>query len=173
MLESRKKIMINSSKIINSPYFDLSLTIDSKSAEMVMSLKTSFQTTKSLPHTYETLNTYLPGVLCTKCFNADNLPFEEKVKDTNIAHLFEHILLEYLIDERKKDNCDEKVTYRGVTTWDWREGKDPVGTYRITVSVSQEETMVLHNALRKAIELVERLLKGMQPAPAPLPAYAR
>ena len=164
--------MSKSSRVVNSPYFDLAVQVDEESAEMVMYLKTPFQTTKSLPHTHEMLNEYLPGVLCTRCFNKENLPFCEKVKDTNLAHLFEHILLEYLIEERGK-YADEKISYKGVTSWDWREGKDAVGTYRISISITHEETMVLHNALRKAIELVERLLKGMQPVPAPVPVYTR
>lgn len=160
------------SQIVNSPYFDLHVQVEEDSAEMVMQLKTPFQTTKALPHTHQMLHEYLPAVLCTRCFNQENLPFEEKVKDTNLAHLFEHILLEYMIQE-KGSECNEKISYRGVTSWDWREGKDPVGTYRIKILVTQEETMVLHNALRKAIELVERLLNGLQPVPAPVPAYTR
>lgn len=162
--------MSKKNTIVNSPYFDLSLCMEESSVEMVMHLKTPFQTTKALPHTHDMLHECLPGVLCTRCYNKENLPFKEKVKDTNIAHLFEHILLEYLREEKLRTGA-EHVSYRGVTSWDWRDGKDPKGMYRIKVTISRDETMVLKNALRKAIELVERLLNGLQPVPVPAPAY--
>ncbi len=151
-----------SKKIINSPYFDLSVQVDENSADMAMRLKTPFQTTKNIPHIYEVLNTYLPEVLNTKCFNRENLPFHEKVKNTNLAHLFEHILLAYMIEERKKYSDDETY-FRGLTEWDWRAGKDPEGTYRIHVNVKQEDNHLFEEALQKATELVEALLHSVEP----------
>lgn len=149
---------------INSESFDLTVSAEGETAELCMQLKTPFTTTKYIPHTYDFFVNNFPGVLETKCYNKENLPFCEKVKDTQIGHLFEHVLLQILAEENNKH-------FRGVTEWDWREGKDPLGKYYITVSVSQNEMHLLNKALQKAVELIEQLLGGLKPQPVSVPVY--
>jgi hypothetical protein len=52
--------------------------------------------TGHIPFIEDLLKKYLPTVLLTQCYNDEQLPFAQEVKDTEIGHLFEHILLEYL-----------------------------------------------------------------------------
>ena len=156
--------MSKHSTIINSKSFDLTLAADEESVELCMQLKTPFTTTKSIPSTFEFLQDNFPEVLVTKCYNKESLPFSEKVNDTQIGHLFEDVLLQLLAEDHNR-------TFLGVTNWDWREGKDPKGTYYITISVSLNEMYLLKNALRKAVELIEQLLGQVRPQPAIRPVY--
>ncbi|KKR25220.1 MAG: hypothetical protein UT56_C0002G0034 [Candidatus Levybacteria bacterium GW2011_GWB1_39_7] len=52
--------------------------------------------TDQLPKTFEILNKMLPSIFKSKCYNDKNLPFFIEVRSTEIGHLFEHIMLEYI-----------------------------------------------------------------------------
>lgn len=143
---------------IDSQSFKLNINISDNFSEIVMQLKTPFQSTKTLVHAHEILTENLPEVLSSRCSNKENLPFREKVKNTNLAHLFEHILLQHLANAKGKNK--DNLSYKGMTNWDWREGKDPVGVYRITIHIQKVESQVLKSAIDESTVLFEKIINA-------------
>jgi len=111
--------------------------------------------TQKLPATKNVLKIMLPGVLKTECFNSQNIPFSEEVKNTETGHLFEHILLEYLCEEKEKSGKNN-FFFEGQTTWDWNKHK--IGTYHIVIKSNNDEELVFNKALVKAASLMEFIL---------------
>ena len=114
-------------------------------------------TTNELPRTSLILQEALPNVLFSECFNEEKLPFFEEVKATEIGHLFEHILLEYLCLEKIANGYPE-ATYSGNTNWDWK--KDPYGTFYITINVGKHELEFFPFALKKTIALTRKIFQS-------------
>lgn len=108
--------------------------------------------TRTLPQTYAFLQKNVPNILECQCFNDDGLPFCEEVKHTEIAHLFEHILLDQLCSQKSLVSDAE---YSGKTEWDWL--KQPIGMFTVTVESKRNEQKYLAVALNKTIQLMERL----------------
>lgn len=124
-------------------------------ATITMSLFTSYFHTNHLPNTHNILNENLPEVLRTQCFNDSDLPFEIEVKNTEIGHLFEHIILEYMCQIKIK-NGYKKASFRGVTNWNWK--KDVRGTFHIKIGIKPEDIIFLESALEKSMKLLNKLL---------------
>lgn len=120
-----------------------------------MSLSTPYFHTHALPHTYNVLEENLPTVLDTQCFNDSGFPFDTEVKNTEIGHLFEHILLEYLCQLKIK-NGHKKATFRGVTNWNWK--KDARGTFYINIDLNPKDVIYLDIAIEKSIILLNKIL---------------
>lgn len=120
-----------------------------------MYLLTNYFHTLNLPHTHQILKSDLPDVLKTKCFNDSNLPFSKEVRNTEIGHLFEHILLQYLCQVKIK-NGFEKVTFRGVTKWNWK--KEERGTFNISIEIEPEDVEFFHDAFSKTINLFNKIM---------------
>lgn len=99
----------------------------------------------------------LASILQSKCFNPKKLSFEEEVKDTELGHLFEHILLEYLCDEKIKSGS-KAAEYRGRTHWDWE--KSPRGEFFIDVNASKNDLDIMKKALDKTHALMTELLNS-------------
>ncbi len=116
-----------------------------------------FATTLAFPHTLTFLETNCHSVLHTKCFNDHNLPFKEEVKDTELAHLFEHIILDSLV-HAKVEAGSERAKFRGVTKWNWID--NPVGTFEVELYVPKNDQHLLELVLPRAIKLMEDLIAG-------------
>lgn len=140
----------------NSKNFQLDVELQKSNLNLKMRLFTPFVDTNHIPKTKEYLEKNLPVVLASKCFNEKDLPFKEELKNTEIAHLFEHILLEYLCDE-KVEKGSFNVSFSGRTYWDKDKKND--GTFEILVNVSKEDESIVEPALKKSISLVEDLLE--------------
>jgi hypothetical protein len=98
---------------------------------------------------------YFPKVLETECFNENNLPFSKEILETEMGHLFEHILLEYLCEE--KIECGAKrAVFSGRTDWDWYQ--HPYGTFEIRVNAGTKDEIFFDAALTKSISLFEKIL---------------
>lgn len=113
-------------------------------------------TTRDMPFVVPFLRQTLPEVLDTKCFNPKKLPFIKEVANTEVAHLFEHVILSLLCNEK----CRSGVTgahFRGETRWNWY--KYPRGTFQIDLSVTEKESSLLQTVLPRAIEIVDGLLE--------------
>lgn len=112
-------------------------------------------TTGKLPKTTKILKKRLPSVLKSKCFNEAKLPFYQEVKNTEIGHLFEHILLEYLCLEKLKKG-KKYASYSGVTKWDWI--KETKGTFNINVQCPDTDSDIFPTALAKTAALTSTIL---------------
>lgn len=140
-----------------SPYFNLAVKHRIQTLRINMYCSTAFLTTNFLPKTTAILEETLPSVLLTECFNEENLPFRDEVNNTEIAHLFEHILLEYLCLEKIADGTKE-ACFSGRTHWNWI--KYPKGSFFITITMEKTDLVFLPTALQKTIVLMEQILKS-------------
>lgn len=127
-----------------------------KGTKIIMKSNSDLLNTADLPYTYKILNRYLPRVLMSKCFNDKNLPFNIEVKSTEIGHLFEHILLEYLCQLKSMDGCSDAV-FNGHTDWNWK--KYPVGTFHITINTKENDYKILPEAIDKSVKLMKYILE--------------
>ncbi len=139
-----------------SNLFSLTIQHNADNTVMTMRLFTQQINTKDLPGTFQILLSKLPHVLESKCFNDEDLPFLQEVKATEIGHLFEHILLEYLCQEKVSRGYTE-ATYNGVTNWNWKQ--DKYGTFYITVDAGFEDLSIFPNALQKTVTLIQAVLQ--------------
>ncbi len=142
-------------KYLLSPYFSLNLNQQIDQVVIKMEVLTSVMNTAELPETYHILRQLLPRVLKTRCFNPGNLSFSKEVKQTEIGHLFEHILLEYLCQAKLASGLDE-VTVRGDTSWDWINTSR--GTFKITINSALEDSQILAESLTKTIKLANLIM---------------
>lgn len=138
-----------------SSLFDLEIKHRIQTLKISMYCNTPYLTTDFLPQTGQILTEILPTVLLTECFNSQNLPFEIEAKHTEIAHLFEHILLEYLCLE-KISHGSSSACFSGRTHWNWL--KYPKGSFFISITIEKTDLGLLPSALQKSISLMEKIL---------------
>lgn len=125
--------------------------------EMVMRVNQQQAWTDDLPATFSILETQLPTVLQTKCFNDWGLPFIEEVKATTMGHLFEHIALDYLCID-KIQSGSKGAKFSGHTIWNW--DKFPEGSFLVCLEIKPEDQQFLLTALPKTINLTESILRS-------------
>ena len=113
--------------------------------------------TVHLPRTYAILKKFLPSVLTTECFNDLSIPFYKEVRRTEIGHLFEHILLEYMC-RLKIAKGFRSAVYEGRTRWNWE--RDPKGLFHIHINCGMKDSDILPIALNKSIALVNIVLQN-------------
>ncbi len=138
--------------------FSLSIYYNTTNTKIVMALFTPIVNTGYIPQTYKILKKYLPSILRSKCFNKYNYPFRKEVKQTEIGHLLEHILLENICLLKKELGLRNPI-HNGLTEWNWK--KEP-GIFFINIDASYKDKDVFVKALDKSIFL---LLYIFQTAP--------
>lgn len=135
-------------------FFSLAMYKQPERIDMVMESLTSLINTQDVVNTSAIIKKYIPQVLLTDCFNYDNLPFAKELKKTEIAHLFEHILITVLCQlQAQKGNHD--VVYNGTTSWNWV--KEKKGVFHITITRVNEDDALLHEAVEKSIAILTQI----------------
>ena len=138
-----------------TPHFALVVKQKAFITYMDLDVFGSHVNTSQLNTTVELLKKNLPSIFMSKCFNEKNLPFFKEVENTEIGHLFEHILLEFLY-EIKKGQGRFPAIHNGITKWNWVLEKR--GTFHIEIDCGIEDREILTVAIEKSIALVERVL---------------
>jgi len=120
----------------------------------------------------------LPEIFTCKCFNGFHRSFFEEVRDTEMAHLFEHIFIQYFCNV-KSATAEVECECSGETVWNW--DQDVPGTFFITIDVGSEELDNISKALAKTMVLFEKIVakperEGIlfpdpEPVLVPVPAY--
>jgi hypothetical protein len=146
-----------SSFSISEHFYSLEVDHKKQSTELTMMLTIPTVNTKYIPLTFAILNESLPSIFDSMCFNDDKLPFIKEVTATEVGHLFEHALLEYLCEEKLARGFSD-VEYSGETKWNWRE--DPRGTFHITISRMENDSDIFQPALAKTIKLINIILQS-------------
>lgn len=118
--------------------------------------------TREYPATFSILQKLLPSILKSRCFNEDNIPFFEEVRGTEIGHLFEHILLEYLC-ELKLLKGYSNVVFSGTTNWNWY--REPRGIFHITIDCTDADWDIFPIALRKSVALLTLIMGSSKQQP--------
>lgn len=151
-----------------SDLFSLNINISSLKTFITMRLFTDFVNTSEIPATFAILERNLPSILKAKCYNYENLPFFKEVRQTEIGHLYEHILLEYLC-KHKISKGVSSAEFSGVTNWNWK--KDPRGTFHIKINAGFSLKDIIIPSLEKSTFLIKQIistapsLKVSQPLP--------
>lgn len=149
------KYAVKIHKALNPKYFSIYITPKDNGIYIRMDMQLPHINTTTIPETFRILNHNLPRIYKHRCFNPSNLPFKQEVLRTEVGHLFEHILLEYLCELNNKYS-NIKTTFRGETSWDW--GKDKRGTFHIYINTQEEE--LFREALALTINLMNKVLKS-------------
>ncbi len=139
----------------DAQYFTLEVTSTPKASRLIMHLFTHQVTTLHFSHLSKLLRKKLPCIFGCMCFNQQNLPFKEELKDTEIGHLYEHILLEYLAKLKSKSG-DDQSDVAGVTSWNWN--RQPRGTFNIVVNVGKKDLALLEVAITQTNQLMQEIL---------------
>lgn len=120
-------------QVYNSSNFNLDLAFTSNKLELTQQVFHTFINTEDLPSTQKYLSLNLPTIFNSRCFNPKKLSFFEEVKKTEIGHLLEHLILEYLkLSVAKQSSCN---IFNGVTCWNY--SKYGFGKYFITITPNQ------------------------------------
>jgi len=140
-----------------SKYFTLSYMNLTHDTLIYMRMHTEIVNTIDLPQTIAILKDYIPGIFSSKCFNKKNLSFKKEAKKTEIGHLLEHIVLEYLCSAKMRV-CSENVVFSGFTSWDWT--KDQFGTFHITIDATIQDRALFSESLEKGILLLNLIMSS-------------
>lgn len=135
--------------------FSLAITQKLTRTKITMDLLYSHINTKEIPYISDVLMENLPTILKSTCYNDLNLPFSQEVQDTEIGHLFEHILLEYLCQNRLAKGA-KRATYIGRTKWNWT--RDPFGRFHIHLNCGIKDADILPVAVDQSINLMKLIL---------------
>lgn len=138
-----------------SPMFDFVLNQRPDHAEITIQFFTNFYTTNEIPGTISVLQTSLPRIFKHKCFNTGNYAFKKEAANTELGHLFEHILLEFLCIYKYKEGQND-FNLKGLTEWNWLQ--DPRGIFYISLNTEKNDTFILQQALIQTQKLMETIL---------------
>lgn len=133
-----------------TPLFHIQVTFSKTYTKFDMQITGNQMHTGTMPFAKHILSKLLPTILKSKCFNEKNIPFQQEVLRTEIGHLFEHILLEYLCQLRLLSGYVE-AEYSGTTDWDWT--KENRGIFHIITNASKVDSDILPKAIEKSIAL--------------------
>lgn len=148
--------------------FSLRVLQKTNSVKIKMMMLTDPINTTDYPNTFRILNNLLPSVLSTECFNDQNLPFYQEVKNTEIGHLFEHVLLEYMC-QLKIAKGHKSAVYAGKTRWNWK--RDPRGLFHININCPLKDADILPSAIKKSIALMKIIIQNKFTDPLPARQY--
>lgn len=142
---------------LNNRYFSVAAQIRDDKVEMNFKVNSNFVSTSSFPRTHDILEKEYPEVLRTNCFNEFGLPFDKEVVNTELAHLFEHILIQKLAYKRyQKSKVDKQ--YTGETEWCC--DNEPVKEYNITLNANVADIDVFPEALAESSSLVSSIMSS-------------
>ncbi len=115
-----------------------------------LSVFPEFNRTSQIPGIGDFLFQKLPGLREHKCFNEEGLTFPEEVKRTELAHVFEHVVIELIL---LKDPAAGEII--GWTTWDWK--IQPRWSYEVEIDYANV------GLIMEAIEDALAILSGIVP----------
>lgn len=110
--------------------------------------------TSEFPDMYAKLLGTIPTVLTTECANPKNLPFSEEVGQTEVGHLFEHVLLEYMA--LNKEKFVKNFTISGRTFWDSYNMKP--NEFTVEIYCQLQDFPVFERSLQPACDLVSSII---------------
>ncbi len=143
-------------KCYDSELFEMNVFYGAEETYLKMDVKNRVVNTRDLPKTLNILKKELPTVLRTKCYNYRNVPFRKEVVQTEVGHLFEHILLENLCIEVVNAGSTRAI-FSGHTDWNWK--IDRRGVFHIYIGTKNTEHSLVEVALSNSLVLIEKILQ--------------
>ncbi len=105
--------------------------------------------TSQVPHVPKLLFQMIPRLSKHTCENGAGLSFRQECQNTEIPHLFEHLIIELQLQAQRRPTD----LLRGETEWNW--SVDPRGHFQVTVEYDNELLAVA------AIRLAARILQTL------------
>lgn len=121
------------------------------------SVNSDYCSTSQFPALQSDMRTLLPEILVAECDNPNKLPFYEEMQSTQTAHLYEHMVLEYLCKLKLKKGARE-ASYEGRTFWDATQPTGEEST--IAVSRQGESKSQFLQAVRLSSQLLTTLIRN-------------
>lgn len=143
----------------SNEYYSFDVKQHTNSAAITMIMLTSYVTTAYTPQAHSILKKRLPSIMRSKCFNENNYAFPEEVKNTEIGHLFEHIILEHLSQLKLSQGVKNPV-YNGLTSWNW--AKKERGVFHIEIDAGLEDKEIFGIAVQMSSKLLNEILRSVQ-----------
>ncbi len=139
-----------------NPYFYGQYRRENGHLSMRLCFTTSVFSTKALPGIVTHVSSCLPTIMESRCFNDQNLPFSQEIWNTELGHLFEHILLESLsLFKAEQFGAYEKVS--GVTSWDWID--DTRGSFHIDIKTGFVTESIVDTAIEDSVLILTQALE--------------
>jgi hypothetical protein len=148
---------VTSQALRTNEYFSFDVYPRKKSTKITMKMLIPTVTTEGIPTIIPILKTHLPSILRSKCFNENNYRFSKEVKNTEIGHLFEHIMLEYLSDFKYALGIKGAI-YNGLTRWNWV--REERGVFHIEIDAGREDKDIFELAVQKSTKLLLHILRS-------------
>jgi hypothetical protein len=92
-----------------------------------------------------------PYLAAQRCFNQHGKSLRREALDTEVPHLFEHLLLE--IQKQVRRGIRANISITGETEWNW--SIDPRGSFHVTVGYDNEIVALA------SIRLAERIINAL------------
>lgn len=143
-------------------HYTLFLTQHPEALELCLQVINTPLTTYGLPHITPLLRELIPSVLRSQCFNDQGLPFRKEVYATEVGHVYEHVLLEFLTREQSRIQL---IPFRGLTAWNWQ--TDPRGVFHIQVQGPIENQTQIYKAIVNTNRVFESLFQTTLMTPWP------
>lgn len=141
----------------SSSQFELKYSFEQNTMNLFLQIHIPFVLTSAYGGCISFLEHHCPGTLQTTCFNDQNLPFYIEAKNTELGHLFEHILLDQLCSE-KISQGHKNVMFSGITQWDWEQ--KPYGSFQILINLKRSDLAYFNKSLNSSIILFEKLISA-------------
>jgi len=145
--------------VYKTVHFSLVVEVNNATTEILFMIDPKKLHTGNCTNTIEILTTSIPEVLENKCYNSKNLPFSEEVLNTPIAHLFEHVLLQSLFNERKSAS-NMVLIYRGSTKWNWK--NELIGTYHIRINANIRDMDIIRSAVENTVNVTHAVIASSE-----------
>lgn len=142
--------------IYSSDKFLLNFNFKGNKAWGEMFLLSMYTYTSSYPRTVNILKKKLPSILNCQCFNELSLPFSEEVKNTEIAHLFEHIMIENVCIYGLKHTQLDQLISSGRTSWIKKDLDKK--HFRIELLANYMDKRIFEESLFDSINLLEEIV---------------
>lgn len=149
-----------------SSNIQLEATINSQGGHITVLFRDTPLSTRRIPQLGDILEQEIPTIFNNKCFNDEHLPFREEVKATEIGHLLEHILMEYVCINHEV-LYPTPIVIKGLTSWNWF--RDQVGTFKIDLTSKMLDEKIFETALDQTMALFEVIFESIEPVPSLLP----
>lgn len=142
--------------ITNLPYYQLKIDSQDKECWVVDTwFAPPISNSSLLPSMTTTFDHLLPEIYEAECDNPSNLSFKTEMLQTETAHLFEHILLEYLCKEQLASG-KLYADYSGRTFWN--ANQKIVEKAIILIQKHREHSQLFYQALLKSCLLLDTIL---------------
>jgi hypothetical protein len=152
------KTLTLKNKIITEKAFNYSITAFLKTnlLEIEMNMTGGIFYTSSYPETSDILKKRAPFVFKTHCENDLDLTFFEEAKNTELPHLFEHLILAFL-----KEICpSNKLRFSGYTSWDWSKNIENYGKFYIRIEGTKLEKDKVIKAIISTQEVFDEIISS-------------